>query len=72
MRKVLGPLFFLSIAAGAAYALRYYLEGSAGAKKGDVQVVLDTGATVDPDPAYVEEFADIARKVLEIGEQQAR
>jgi hypothetical protein len=72
MRKVLGRLFFLSLAAGAAYVLRYYLQGSAGAKKGDVQVVLDTGATVDPGPADAQEFVDIARKVLEIGEQQAR
>jgi hypothetical protein len=43
------------------------LRDSEGAKKGDVQMVLDTGVTVEPDPAEAQEFADIARKVLEIG-----
>ena len=57
----------LGAAAGAVYALRNYLQDSTGAKRGDVQIVLDTGATVEPDPAEAQEFADIARKVLEIG-----
>jgi fatty acid/phospholipid biosynthesis enzyme len=67
MRKLLGRLLLLGAAAGAVYALRNYLQDSTGAKRGDVQIVLDTGATVEPDPAEAQEFADIARKVLEIG-----
>ncbi len=68
MKKALGRLALLGAAAGAAYALRSYLEGgSAGPKKGDVLIVLDTGAIVEPGPSEAQEFADIARKVLEIG-----
>ena len=67
MKKVLGRLALLGAAAGAAYALRSYLEGSsAGPKKGDVLIVLDTGATAEPGPSEAQEFADIARKILEI------
>jgi len=69
MRRTFGRLVLLGAAAGVAYALLNYLRESEGAKKGDVQVVLDTGATVEPDPAGAQEFADIARKVLEIGGQ---
>ncbi len=69
MRRIFGRLVLLGAAAGAAYALLNYLRDSEGAKKGDVQMVLDTGATVEPDPAEAQEFADIARKVLEIGGQ---
>lgn len=67
MRKILGGLVLLGAAAGAAYALRSYLEGAAGAKRGDVTIVLDTGATVEPGPQDTHEFSDIARKILEIG-----
>ena len=63
----MGRLVLLGAAAGAVYALLNYMRDSEGAKKGDVQIVLDTGATVEPDPAEAQEFADIARKVLEIG-----
>jgi fatty acid/phospholipid biosynthesis enzyme len=66
VRRIFGRLVLLSAAAGAFYALLNYLRNSEGAKKGDVQMVLDTGATVEPDPAEAQEFADIARKVLEI------
>jgi len=38
-----------------------------GPKEGDVQVVLDTGFTVEPGPTEAQEFADIARKILEAG-----
>jgi hypothetical protein len=68
MRKVLGRLALLGAAAGAAYALRGYLGGSSAEPKADVQIVLDTGAIVEPGPLEEREFADIARKVLEIGE----
>jgi hypothetical protein len=67
VRRIFGRLVLLGVAAGAFYALLNYLRDSEGAKKGDVQMVLDTGVTVEPDPAEAQEFADIARKVLEIG-----
>ena len=67
MRRTLGRLLVLGAAAGAAYALRNYLEGSPGRKKGDVQIVLDNGAIVEPGSAEAQEFTDIARKILEIG-----
>ncbi len=69
MKKALGRLALLGAAAGAAYALRRgYLGGGgpAGPKKGDVLIVLDTGAIVEPGPSEAQELADIARKVLEI------
>ncbi len=67
MRKLLRRLILLGAAAGAVYALRNYLQNSTGAKRGDVQIVLDTGVTVEPGPSEAQEFADIARKILEIG-----
>lgn len=67
MRKILSRLALLGVAAGAVYALRNYLQDAAAAKRGDVQIVLDTGATVEPEPAEAQEFVDIARKILEIG-----
>ena len=68
MRRVFGRLVLLGAAAGTAYALRGYLRRDhAGPKAGDVQITLDTGATVEPEPAEARKFADIARKVLEIG-----
>jgi hypothetical protein len=69
VRKILSRLALLGAAAGAVYALRNYLQDSMAAKQGDVQIVLDTGATVEPEPAEAQEFVDIARKVLEIGGQ---
>jgi hypothetical protein len=67
VRRIFGRLVLLGAGVGAFYALLNYLRDSEGAKKGDVQMVLDTGATVELDPAEAQEFADIARKVLEIG-----
>jgi hypothetical protein len=69
VRKILRRLVLLGAAAGAVYALRNYLRDSMAAKQGDVQIVLDSGATVEPEPAEAQEFVDIARKVLEIGGQ---
>jgi hypothetical protein len=66
VRKILGRLVLLGAAAGAAYALRSYLGGSAGPKSGEVQIALDNGAIIDPHPSEAQEFADIARKILEI------
>ena len=66
----MGRLLLLGAAVGAVYALRSYLQdSSAGARQGDVQMVLDTGATVEPDSAAAQEFVDVARKILEIGGQ---
>lgn len=68
MRRFLGRLVILGAAAGAVVALRNYLQSSVGTKPGDVQIVLDDGATtIEPGPAEAREFTDIARKVLEIG-----
>ena len=72
MRRILGRLLLLGAAAGAGlairnYLLRTYLKGSAGPKKGDVQIVLDSGDTIEPDPVEAQELTDIARKVLQIG-----
>ena len=66
MRKLLNRLILVGVAAGAVYALRNYLQDSAGAKRGDVQVLLDTGETVEPGLAEAQEFVDVARKILEI------
>jgi N-acetyl-beta-hexosaminidase len=69
MRKLLTRLILLGAAAGAVYALRNYLQNATGAKRGDVQIVLDTGATVEPDAAEAQEFVDVARNVLEISDR---
>jgi hypothetical protein len=67
MRKILSRVVLLGGAAGAAYALLSYLRDSAAVSQGDVQVVLDTGATVEPESLEAQEFVDVARKILEIG-----
>jgi N-acetyl-beta-hexosaminidase len=66
MRKLLGRLLLLGAAAGAVYALRNYLQDSTGAKRGDVQIILDTGSTVAPAAAEAQEVVDVARNILEI------
>ena len=65
MRKLLVRVALVGAAAGAALAVRNYLRDGAGAKPGDVQITLDDGATVEPEPVEAREFADIARKVVE-------
>jgi N-acetyl-beta-hexosaminidase len=69
VRKFLSRLVLLGAAAGAVYALRNYLQDSTRAKRGDVQIVLDTGATLEPSSAEAQEFVDVARKILEISGQ---
>ncbi len=66
MRKLVNRLVLLGVAASAVYAMRNYLQDSAGAKQGDVHIVLDTGATIEPGSAEAQEFVDVARKILEI------
>ena len=70
MRKLLGRLVLLGAAAGAVYALRNYLQDFAGARQGDVQIVLDSGAAVEPNSAEAQEFVDVARNILEISGRQ--
>jgi hypothetical protein len=65
MRKLLVRVALVGAAAGAALAVRNYLRNGAGTKPGDVQIVLDDGTTVEPEPVEAREFADIARKVVE-------
>jgi hypothetical protein len=65
MRKLLVRVALVGAAAGAALAVRNYLRNGAGTKPGDVQIVLDDGTTIEPDPVEAREFADIARKVVE-------
>ena len=69
MRKLLGRLVLLGAAVAAVYALRNYLQDPTGAKRGDVQIVLDTGATVEPGAAEAQEFVDVAHNVLEISDR---
>ncbi len=74
MRRILRRLLILGATAGAGlalrnYLLRSYLKESTGPKQGDVQIVLDNGTIVEPEPTEAREFADIARKVLQIAEQ---
>jgi len=69
VRKFIGRLILLGATVGAVYALRSYLQDSAGARQGDVQIVLDTGATIEPGSAAAQEFVDVAGKILEIGGQ---
>ena len=69
MRKLLVRLALLGAAAGVAVAVRNQLRDPAGAQRGDVQIILDDGATtVEPDPVEAQEFTDIARKVVEISQ----
>jgi N-acetyl-beta-hexosaminidase len=70
MRKLLRRLIVLGAAAGVIFALRNYLQDSTGAKQGDVQILLDTGTTVEPDSAEAQEFVDVARNILEISGRQ--
>ena len=65
MRKLLVRVALVGAAAGAALAVRNYLRDGAGTKPGDVQIVLDDGTTIEPDPVEAREFADIARKIVE-------
>ena len=74
MRPILRRLLVLGAAAGAGialrnYLLRSYLKETTGPKQGDMQIVLDNGTIVEPDPTEAREFADIARKVLQVAEQ---
>ena len=68
MRRVLGRLLLLGALAGGVVAVRGYLRGQS-AGEDIVQLVFDDGSTHSLASNSVEgqEFADIARKVVEIG-----
>jgi hypothetical protein len=68
VRKVLGRLLLLGVLAGGVVAVRGYLKRGLPGKE-VVQIVFDDGSThvLTSDTVEAQEFADIARKVVEIG-----
>ena len=68
MKKLLGRLVILGAAVGAAVAIGGYLRGGTAAKDG-VQITFNDGSqsSLASDTSDGEEFADIARKLVEMG-----
>ncbi len=68
MRRVLGRLLLLGALAGGVVAVRGYLKRALPGEE-IVQIVFDDGSThvLASDAVEAQEFADIARKVVEIG-----
>ncbi len=68
MKKLLGRLVILGAAAGAAVAIGSYLRGGPAAKD-VVQITFDDGSqsSFASNTPEGEEFADIARKLVEMG-----
>jgi hypothetical protein len=68
VKKLLRRLVLLGAIAGGIYAVRSYLRGESAATD-SVQMVLDDGSTrsLASNTAEGREFADIARKLVEIG-----
>ena len=68
MKKLLRRLILLGAIAGGIYAARSYLRGGSSATE-SVQMVFDDGSTrsLASNTAEGREFADIARKIVEIG-----
>ena len=64
MKKLLVRIALLGAAAGAALAIRSYLQNS-GNGSGEVQITFDDGSTDALDAAEVQEYTDIARQLLE-------
>ncbi|HEV2741706.1 MAG TPA: hypothetical protein VGV91_00980 [Rubrobacter sp.] len=71
MKKLLGRLVIIGAAAGVAVAIAGYLRGGPAAKdvKDVVQITFDDGSqsSFASDTPDGEEFADIARKLVEMG-----
>ena len=65
---MLGRLLLLGALAGCVVAVRGYLKGRSPGEE-IVQIVFDDGSTrvLASDAVEAREFADIARKVVEIG-----
>ena len=68
MRRVFGRLLLLGALAGGGVAVWGYLRGQSPGEE-IVQIVFDDGSTrvLASDAVEAREFADIARKVVEIG-----
>ena len=68
MRKLLGRLILLGALVGGVVAVRGYLKRALPGED-MVQIVFDDGSThvLASDSVEAQEFADIARKVVEIG-----
>jgi hypothetical protein len=68
MKKLLRRLVILGAIAGAIYALRTYMRGEATATE-STQIIFDDGSTrsLASNTAEGREFADIARRIVEIG-----
>ncbi len=68
MKKLLGRLVILGAVAGAAVAVGGYLRGRTAAKD-IVQITFDDGSqsSFASNTPEGEEFADIARKLVEMG-----
>jgi hypothetical protein len=68
VRRLLGRLLLLGALAGGVVAVRSYLKGHSSGEE-VAQIVFDDGSThvVTSDTVEAQEFADIARKVVELG-----
>lgn len=64
MSKLLRGAALLGVAAGAAYAVKSYLERSEGTGGGEVQLSFEDGTSETLVSSEVEEFTDIARGIL--------
>ena len=66
MKKLLRRLFLLGAIAGAAYAVRSYLQGQSPGEE-TVQIVFDDGSarSLASNTTEGQEFSDIARKLVE-------
>jgi hypothetical protein len=66
MKKLLSRLFLLGAIAGAAYAVRSYLQGQSPGEE-TVQIVFDDGSarSLASNTTEGQEFTDIARKLVE-------
>jgi hypothetical protein len=70
MRSVAARLAVLGAAVGAALFLRRYLSGAGQSPAaGEVEITLEDGSAVTPDPTTARELAEIAARVLEVGER---
>lgn len=69
MRKLFKRLILLGALAGAAVAVRSYLESSEAPGEEAVQIAFDDGSTqaLSSRTVAAQEFTDIARKIVEIG-----
>jgi len=67
MRRLFARVAILGAAVGAAVVLRRYLSEPAVPAAGGVEIILEDGSSVEPDPTTVRELVEIANRVLEVG-----